>query len=156
VLIAEAIFAARHDLDITSVIVVAWLAAAAGGMIGWLVGWKAGRAVVTAPGPLRRMRLRVVERGEEAFARHPVLAITLTPAFVAGIHRVRPAVYSTINVVSAAIWAAGIGVAAYLAGPAVVDAVNDAGLIATGALAVFVIATVAVGVRRHRIRTRTS
>jgi membrane protein DedA with SNARE-associated domain len=156
VLIAEAIFAARHDLDIVSVVVAAWLAATAGGMIGWAVGWKAGRAVVTAPGPMRRMRLRVVERGEAAFARHPVLAITLTPAFVAGIHRVRPSVYTAINTVSAAIWAAGIGLGAYYTGPAVLDAVNDEGLFATGALVVLVIASVVVGSRRRHARSGSS
>ena len=99
VLIAEAVFAARHKLDICSVMLVAWAGAAVGGVVGWLVGLKAGRALVTARGPLRRLRINAVARGEDVFARHPVLAIYLTPSWVAGIHRVRAAPYLTVNAI---------------------------------------------------------
>jgi membrane-associated protein len=151
VLIAEAVFAARHDLDITSVIVVAWLSATAGGIVGWVIGLKAGRALLTGPGPLRRLRVRAVQQGERVFARQPVLAILLAPAFVAGIHRVRTSVYLLVNAVGAALWAAGIGLAAYWAGPPVVDAVGDLGtvtLIGLGVLVVVVLGSEFVRRRR--------
>src|SRR5881397_1550356 len=38
VLIAEAVFAGRHDLDIFSVILAAWVGAVIGGIVGWLAG----------------------------------------------------------------------------------------------------------------------
>lgn len=155
VLIAEAIFASRHDLDITSVIVVAWLSAVAGGIGGWIIGLKAGRALVIAPGPLHRLRVRAVRQGERVFARQPVLAILLTPAFVAGIHDVRARVYLIVNAVGAALWAAGIGLGAYWAGPPVLDAVGDLGTITLIALVVLIVAVLGGElVRRRRGRVK--
>lgn len=152
VLIAEALFAASHDLDIISVIGVAWIGAAAGGMLGWLVGLKGGRALFTARGPLHGLRVRTIARGEDVFARHPVLAIYLTPSWVAGIHRPRTAVYLIVNAVTSAIWAVAIGLGAYFAGPPVLDVVNDLGT-ATGLLLVAaVLAGVVAEVMRRRRR----
>ncbi len=155
VLIAAGVLASRHKLDLTTVLVVAWAAATAGGVLGWAIGWRAGRGVVTVRGPFRRGRVRAVERGEEIFARHPVLAILLTPAFVAGIHRVRSRVYQPTNALAAAVWAGGIGVGSYLAGPAVTDIVDDVG---TGTSAIVVAVVIAVVglelVRRRRRRSQ--
>ena len=153
VLIAAGVLAAKHHLDITTVVVVAWVAATAGGVIGWLIGLKAGRAVLIGPGPFRALRIGAVARGERVFARRPVTAIILTPPWIAGIHRVRGSIYQPTNAVSAAIWAAGIGFGAYFAGPAIVDFVDDFGL-ATGII-VGVGLTIAVGLEiRHQRRRR--
>ncbi len=141
VLIAEAIFAARHDLQISSVIAVAWLGASAGGIAGWVIGLKAGRAIVTARGPLHRHRLKAVQRGEQVFHHQPVLAVLLTPAWVAGMHRARPPVFLSANALGAGLWATGIGLGAYLVGPSIVDAVDDLGL-ATGLALVVLVAGV--------------
>jgi membrane protein DedA with SNARE-associated domain len=151
VLIAEAVFAARHDLDIGSVIVVAWAGACAGGVIGWLAGLKGGRAVITARGPLHSARIKAVHRGEEVFARHPVLAIYLTPSWVAGIHRPPTSTYLIVTAISSALWAAGIGLGAYFAGPPVLDFVSDLGLV-TGVTLVVIVVVMAGGelVRRRR------
>ena len=97
VLIAEAVFAARHSLDISSVILVAWAGATVGGVVGWLAGLKGGRPLVTARGPLRSARIKAVARGEAVFARHPVLAIYLTPSWVAGIHRPPTSTYLMVT-----------------------------------------------------------
>jgi membrane protein DedA with SNARE-associated domain len=150
VLIAEAIFAAQHDLDISSVIVVAWFGASLGGLGGWLLGLKAGRALITARGPLRAMRVGAVKRGEEVFERHPVLAILLTPSWVAGILRPRTTIYIAVNELGALLWAAGIGLAAYFVGPSVVEFVEDLGTVTAVALALLVVSTVGAEVLRRR------
>jgi membrane protein DedA with SNARE-associated domain len=157
VLIAAAVFAARHKLDLGSVLLIAWAGATVGGVGGWLIGMKAGRAVVTAPGPLRRLRLGAVARGDEVFKRYAVIAIILTPSWIAGIHHVRAALYLPTNAFAAALWACGIGVAAYYIGPTVVDLVQDVGLITT--LAVVALLVVVIGGeilwrRRSRARRR--
>jgi membrane protein DedA with SNARE-associated domain len=155
VLIAAGVLASRHKLDLTTVLLVAWAAATAGGVLGWAIGWRAGRGLVTVPGPFHKGRVRAVQRGEEIFERYTVVAILLTPAFVAGIHRVRSRVYQPVNVISAAVWAGGIGVGSYLAGPAVTDIVDDVGT-GTSAIVAAVIVAVAVAevVRRRRRRSR--
>lgn len=151
VLLAAGVLAAKHQLDLASVVAVAWLAATAGGIAGWGIGLKAGRAVFTARGPLRSVRIRTVERGEEIFRRYPVIAVLMTPSWIAGIHRVRPAVYMPVNAISAALWAAGIGVGGYLVGPLVLDVFADLGTGLSIVVGVVVVATVGVELtRRHR------
>lgn len=152
VLVAAGIFAAKHKLDISEVLLVAWAAATAGGIAGWLIGMRAGRAVMTAPGPLQRARLQAVARGEEIYGRVPVLAVVLTPSWIAGIHRVRAPVYLVTNALSAALWALGIGLGAYFAGPAVVEVVDDIGSVATVGLAALIVIGVLLELRRRRAR----
>jgi membrane protein DedA with SNARE-associated domain len=152
VLIAAAVYAARHRLDITEVLIVAFGAALLGGIGGWLIGKIGGRTLVTAPGPLLKVRMAAVARGDEVFERHPVIAIVLTPAWVAGIHQVRTDVYMLINAVGAALWAVGIGLAAYWIGPSVIDFVGDLGLLTTLLLAVLIAAGIAAELMRRRQR----
>jgi membrane protein DedA with SNARE-associated domain len=155
VLIAAGVLASRHRLDLTEVLVVAWAAATVGGIVGWAIGLKAGRGLVTARGPLRSMRLKALERGEAIFDRRPIVAILLTPAWIAGIHRVRPSVYHPTNAIAAAAWTGGIGVGAYLAGPAVTDWANDFGTGTSVILAAVILGGVTLELlRRHRNRRR--
>lgn len=152
VLIAAGIFAAKHRLDIVSVVGMAWLGATVGGMAGWLIGLKLGRAVLTAPGPLHRVRLRTVQRGDDVFRRTPVLGVLLAPSWIAGIHGVRPRTFLPVNLLSAALWAFGIGLGSYLAGPAVIDVVDDLGWVLGGGLLLLVVLAAGSGVIRRRRR----
>lgn len=151
-LIAAGVLAAHHRLQIGTVIGVAFLAATAGGVAGWLLGLKAGRVVLSARGPLWRQRLAVLRKGDEVFAQHPVLAIFLTPAPLAGIHRVRTGVYLIVTVATAAVWAAGIGLASYFVGPQVVDFVSDLGTATGIALGVLIALVIVAEIRRRRRR----
>ena len=153
-LIAAGVFAGRHKLDVASVLVVAWAGATAGGTAGWLIGFRAGRALVTAPGPLLRLRTAAVARGDEVFTRFTVVAILLTPSWIAGIHRVRPAIYLPTNAVAAALWACGIGLGSYFLGPPIVELVGDLGWITGVALGLLVALAVTTGMLRRRRRRR--
>lgn len=151
VLLAAAVFAAKHKLDISPVILVAWAGATLGGIVGWLVGMKAGRLVLTAPGPLRSIRLDAVAQGEVAFKRIEAVAIFLTPSWVAGINRARPGIYNLVNAFSAAVWALAIGVGGYYIGPPVVEFVDDFGTAGLILAIVIVVAGVTVAlIRRQR------
>lgn len=151
-LIAAAIVASKHRLDIKPVLAWAFVGASLGGIVGWLGGLFAGRAVMTAPGPLRKLRLKAVERGEEVFERFTIIAIILTPAWVAGIHRVGTWIYLVTNEVTALIWAVGIGLGAYYAGPPVLDIVADLGWISAVGIGVLIVVAILFEVRRRRRR----
>ncbi len=151
-LIAAGIIAAQHKLDITPVLVWAFVGATLGGMTGWLVGRIAGRGVMTAPGPLRGLRLKAVERGEEVFQRLAVIAILLAPSWVAGIHRAGTVVFTVTNAVSAAVWAVGIGLGAYSFGPPVLDVLADVGTATAIGLIVLVLVGIGLEVARRRRR----
>ena len=152
VLIAAAVVAAHHRLDITTVIGVAFVFAVAGGVAGWLIGKMLGRTVLETRGPLLRFRLRALSRGDEIFDRYPVLAIVLTPSWIAGIHHVNTGVYQITNVVTAFIWAVGIGLAAYFIGPTVIDAVEDLGWVTGIGLVLLIAFGVYLEIRRRRRR----
>jgi membrane protein DedA with SNARE-associated domain len=153
-LIAAAIVAAKHKLDLTPVLVWAFVGANTGGLVGWLAGRWAGRSVMTAPGPLRGLRLKAVERGEEVFRRLTVIAILLTPAWVSGIHRVSTGIYLITNALSAVAWAAGIGLAAYYVGPPVLDVLADIGTISAIGAGLLVAAGIGFEVMRRRRHSR--
>jgi len=152
-LIAAAIVAAQHKLDLAPVLIWAFVGAVLGGIVGWLAGRIAGRGVMTAPGPLRGLRLRAVERGEEVYQRLTVIAILLAPSWVSGIHRAGPVVYMVTNAVSAAVWAVGIGLAAYYIGPAVIDVLQDVGTATAIGLVLLVLVAVGFELRRRRRRS---
>lgn len=149
-LIAAGILAADHRLDLGSVLVVAFAAAWAGGMVGWLIGRQFGRTLLAAPGPLLSLRLRLLAFGDQIFKRYVAIAVFLAPSFAAGIHRVSAPVYLFWNTFWAIIWTVGIGVGAYYAGPPIVDLIGDLGWISVGGLAVLIAAGIALTVRRRR------
>jgi membrane-associated protein len=154
-LIAGGIIAAAGKLDIASVILVAFVGATAGGIIGWLIGLKAGRTLLSAPGPLQHARLKALERGDRIFHRHLAVAVILTPAWIAGIHHVRSRIYQPLNALSALIWAAGVGLGAYYVGPSVADALGDLGIATLAGLGAVVLGAIVFEVfRRRRGRER--
>jgi membrane protein DedA with SNARE-associated domain len=156
VLFAAAVLAARHRLDLATVVGVAFLAAVAGGIIGWAIGLRFGRTLMAGRGPLRAARLRALERGEAMFERHPVIGILVTPALVAGIHRVPSRVYQPINAVSALVWAVGIGIGGYVIGPPVLDVFDDLGTVFTAVFVVAILAGGAAELTRRRRRAGRS
>lgn len=155
VLIAAGVLAAKHKLGVGETLLVAFAGAAAGGIAGWVVGIKAGRALVQRPGPFHRTRQKALARGEEVFARYPAAAVLLTPSWIAGINHTRAAVFLFWNAVGAAGWALGIGLGAYFVGPPVVDLVGDLGLVTALGAAGLVAVGVALEFGRRRRRGRS-
>jgi membrane protein DedA with SNARE-associated domain len=153
-LIASGVLAARGRLDLAEVVAFAFLGAAAGGVVGWLIGLKAGRALVDRPGPLQRFRHKALEKGERFFERYGVLAVFFTPSWLAGVNRMAPWRYNVANAVSAFAWAVVVGVGSYLVGPSIADVTQDIGL--AGVLSVLAIATAGALLERWRRRRRVS
>src|SRR5256885_13186490 len=79
-LIAAGIAAARGKVDLSSILLVAWVGAMAGGLAGWLVGIKGGRALMARPGPLYRLRLPLLRPGHALYDRRGVLAVDVAPS----------------------------------------------------------------------------
>jgi membrane protein DedA with SNARE-associated domain len=149
-LLAAGVFAAKHKLDISPLLAVAFVGATLGGIVGWLFGWFGGRSVLVAPGPLRSFRLDAVRRGEMAFKRVEVVAILLTPSWVAGIYRARPGVYNLVNVTSAIVWTLAIGIGGYYIGPPVLEFISDFGTAGTVVAIAVVVVGVGLALRRRR------
>jgi undecaprenyl-diphosphatase len=151
-LIAAAIAAAHGEVDLPSVIGAAWLGAIAGGTAGWLIGLMGGRALITRPGPLHAMRLRLLRRGDEIYARRGWIAVYLAPSWMAGVSGMHARRFLPANAVAALLWALSFGVGAYVAGPPIADAISDIGLIGLAVAAAVVLVSALVRWRRHRRR----
>ena len=129
-LIAAGIAAARGKVDISSVLIVAWVGAMVGGFTGWLVGIKGGRALMERRGPLYRLRLRLLRRGDALYERRGILAVYLTPSFMAGISGMRSARFLVANGIAALAWVSLVGLGAYFAGPSVAEWLGDLSVLA--------------------------
>lgn len=138
-LIAGGILAARGKLDLTAVVAVAWFGATVGGVAGWLIGLKIGHAVLAGPGPFRGGRLKLLATGQRLYERYGGVAVFFTPAWLAGINRMRTRAYLVLNAISAFLWATVVGIGAYAIGPAIEDVWSDIGLAGAAVVIVFVV-----------------
>jgi membrane protein DedA with SNARE-associated domain len=152
-LIAAGISAAHGHLDLASVLAVAWAGASLGGTMGWIIGLKAGRELLTAPGPLHHLRLALIARGDRFYERYGPVAVLLTPSWVAGIHDMRWSRFLPANAISALTWALAVGLGAYLVGPSITDIAADAGLAGGVLLGVLFVLAVVLVVRRRSHRS---
>jgi membrane protein DedA with SNARE-associated domain len=153
-LVAVGIAAAHGKVDLASMVFVAWAGAMVGGAVGWLVGLRFGRRLVTAPGPFRRARLRVLRHGDRLYERYGPLAVYFAPAWAAGLNGMQARRFLPANAVSALIWALAWGIGSYAAGPSIADLLSDIGLAGILILLAVVLATIAVRVLRTRREAR--
>jgi membrane protein DedA with SNARE-associated domain len=153
-LVAAGISAAHGRLDLASVVAVAWAGAATGGTVGWIVGVKGGRELLTAPGPLLHLRLALIAKGDRFYDRYGQVAVLFTPSWVAGIHQMRWLRFLPPNALSALMWALLFGLGAYFAGPSITEIADDAGLAGGLLIAALLVIAVALVIRRRFASTR--
>jgi membrane-associated protein len=147
-LIAAGLLAHRGQLDIVLVVATAAVAAIVGDNIGYLIGRKGGRALLTRPGPMLEHRARILAQGGPFFERHGAKAVFLgrwfaglriAAAWLAGTNRMHWPTFMFWNALGGIAWAITVGTAAYLVGPAaekIFKTVGVAGLAVAAALIV--------------------
>jgi membrane protein DedA with SNARE-associated domain len=158
-LITAAVVASRGRLSIEVVIALAAAAAIIGDNVGFAIGRHYGRRFLTAPGPLHRHRLRVIEVGEPFFQRHGPKAVFLgrwvsglriTSAWMAGINRMSWPRFLFWNALGGICWATSIGLLAYFLGHNAERIVQTAGLAGAAAVVAAGLAVWAVARSRRR------
>jgi membrane protein DedA with SNARE-associated domain len=115
-LTAAAVLASQDELSIDVVIVVGCLGAAIGGVIGYGGGRRWGLALMERPGRWEEERKRTLERGHDLYGRWGWLACFVIPSFVAGIARMRFAIYLIFGTIAAFLHASATALGAYGAG----------------------------------------
>lgn len=81
---AAGVAASQGRLSLPVVIAVSVLAGEVGGWIGYRIGFRWGRLLVERPGKHQAYRVKVLARGEHAYARWGRIAVFVTPAIVSG------------------------------------------------------------------------
>jgi membrane protein DedA with SNARE-associated domain len=159
-LFAASILASDGKFSIEAVIVIAATAAIVGDNFGYLIGRKAGRRLLEAPGPFERHRRAVVAHGQPFFDRHGPKAVFLgrfvsglriTAAWLAGVNHMPWKSFLFWNATGGIVWATAVGILAYAFGHAAESAIKTAGLVGLGAAIALGIAVLIVVRRRtHR------
>jgi len=147
-LVIAAVLASRGKLDIVTVILVAAAAAIIGDNLGYLIGRRGGRRLLTRRGPLHARRLQLIEYGDRFFARHGAKAVffgrwmalvRVTAAWMAGANRMPPRRFFVYNALGGISWAASVALVAYWLGAAgghILATIGTAGAIAFGLVVV--------------------
>jgi membrane-associated protein len=142
-LVTASIVASRGRLDIEVVIALAAAAAILGDNVGFAIGRKLGRRLLTAPGPLLHHRRRVIAVGEPFFDRHGpkavflgrwVTGLRITAAWMAGVTRMSWPTFLFWNALGGIAWATSIGLLAYFVGHSAEKIIHIAGLGGAGAV----------------------
>jgi membrane protein DedA with SNARE-associated domain len=151
-LVAAGVLAGEHQLNIDVVLLVGTAGSIVGGIVGYILGLKGGRAAWSAPGPLYRRRLEALESGEKVFAKYGALAAFLVPMWLLGIMRMPWRSFLLWNALAAVVWTLAGGLGGYFIGPAVTPLLSKA----TTALAVGAVVALAGVVIYRRSRRRGS
>ena len=155
VIAGAAVLASQGKLDFGAVLVVSILATEAGGLAGYAIGVRWGRALLNHPGPWLDRRQQALSAGEALYAKWGRLAVFFTPVLVSGIVRMKYSQFVIWNLIAGAVYVFSVGPAAYGVGEVTS---GQASLGAVGTL----LAGIAVGVaafllarryyRRHKAR----
>ena len=155
-LVAGGVLASNGNLSIYLVIVAAAAGAIVGDNVGYMIGRRGGRWLMSRGGPRRQ---RLFARGQEFFDRHGAKTVffgrwlpglRITASWLAGINRMRWQRFAFWNAAGGISWAITVGLAAYLLGQAAASAFRTVGLIGAG----IVLLSVAGLLVWHRFRTR--
>jgi membrane protein DedA with SNARE-associated domain len=158
-LILAAVLASQGKLNIWLVILIATASAIVGDNLGYLLGRKLGRRVLTAPGPMQERRVEVIDAGDRFFAKHGPKAVFIgrwialvrfAVAWLAGIDRMHFRTFFFYNALGAITWATTFGLVGFYAGKAAADAITKYGVYAAVALVVLIVAFVVWRVVRER------
>jgi membrane protein DedA with SNARE-associated domain len=116
VIAGAAVLASKGQLNIVAVLAVSVAATGVGGLIGYAVGLRWGRAIMSHPGPWLRRRQQAVATGEVLYAKWGRLAVFFTPCLLSGIARMKLSQFAVWNLLAGAVYVLSVGPAAYGAG----------------------------------------
>lgn len=150
VLAAAGVLAGDGQLNIWLVIVVAALAAWTGGYGGYLLGARAGVALVDRRGRWQRQRRQAMRVGERVYRRWGPLAVFLTPAWVSGALRMPRNSFLAWNALAAIVSSLVAVFGAYAIATAVLGQLSTGRGVVILAVAALGFAIVAVIAGRHR------
>lgn len=145
-LVAAGLLAGSGTLSLPAVIVVASAAAMLGDNLGYLLGRRGGRALLTRDGRFARHRHKAVATGDRFFARYGaktvffgrwVSGVRIVAAVMAGASLMPWRTFLVYNALGAVAWSATVAGVAALIGPVAAAVIYGAGLAVAGGGALF-------------------
>jgi membrane protein DedA with SNARE-associated domain len=164
-LIAAALLAHDHQMDVVTLTIIAATAAILGDNVGFAIGRRYGRGLFLIRGPLLRHRQKVLEHGEPFFARHGpkavflgrwVAGLRIASAWLAGMNKMNWPTFLFWNALGGIVWAASVTLSVYFLGEVAENAIDIAGPAAAGAVVVLLVAFLIYRRRRRAVEARTT
>jgi membrane-associated protein len=152
------VVAAQGDVNLGVMLVLVWLAAAAGDLASFALGRRLGRPFLDARGPRIGVTPDRLERVDGFFARHGAKAILVgrfvgiiraVAPFLAGTSGLRLRAFLPWSLLGTAAWAAAFTLAGYAFSESFGSAAD---LLTHGALALAVVAALVLAWRAHRLQ----
>lgn len=152
------VVAAQGDVDIAAMLLLVWVAAAAGDFASFLLGRRLGRRFLVTRGPRIGVTAPRLERVETFFDRHGAKAILVgrfvgivraVAPFLAGSSGMRMRAFVPWSLLGTAAWAATFTLVGYLFHRSFSAAAD---YVTHGALALAVVAVVVLAIRAHRVQ----
>jgi membrane-associated protein len=153
------VVAAQGDISLPVVLLVAWLAAAAGDFASFLLGRRLGRRFLLARGPSLGVTAPRLERVDQFYARHGAKAILIgrfiglvraVSPFLAGASGLRTRAFLPWSVLGCAVWASAFTLVGYAFNRSFASATH---VLTYGALGLAVVAAVVLALRARRTAT---
>jgi membrane protein DedA with SNARE-associated domain len=158
-LVLAAVLASQHKLQIWLVIVIGVASAILGDNLGYLLGRKIGREVLSAPGPFQRHRVRAITAGDKFYEKHGnkavffgrwIALVRVAAAWLAGINHMPFHVFFFWNALGAITWGMTFGLVGYFGGTAAAHVITQVGVYAAIGVGVAAVVWVIVRLRRRR------
>jgi membrane protein DedA with SNARE-associated domain len=105
--------ASQGKLNLALVIAVSTAAGEVGGLIGYAIGNRWGRELVERPGKHQAGRQRMMQRGEQAYARWGRVAVFFTPAIVSGTAKMQHGQFILWNLVASLAFSVSVAASSY-------------------------------------------
>ena len=152
------VVAAQGDVKLGLILVLVWLAAAAGDLLSFALGRRLGRPFLVARGPRIGVTPERLERVDGFFERHGAKAILIgrfvgiiraVAPFLAGASGLRLRAFLPWSLLGTAAWASAFTLVGYLFSSSFGAAAD---LLTHGALALAVVAALVLALRAHRLQ----
>jgi membrane protein DedA with SNARE-associated domain len=152
------VVAAQGDVELGAMLVLVWLAAAAGDLLSFALGRRLGRPFLAARGPRIGVTPERLARVDGFFARHGPKAILIgrfvgiiraVAPFLAGASGLRMRAFLPWSLLGTAAWASAFTMVGYLFNESFSAAAD---VLTRGALALAVVAALVLALRAHRLQ----
>lgn len=113
VLAAGAAAASQGHLNLTLVIVLSVMAGEAGGLLGYSIGHRWGTELLSRPGKRQAGRQRMMNKGEQAYAKWGRMAVFFTPAIISGTAKMKLSQFALWNFFASLLFTLSVTATAY-------------------------------------------
>ena len=112
-LAAGAAAASQGNLNLAIVVVLSVLAGEVGGLLGYYVGHRWGSQLLARPGKRQASRQRLMDKGEQAYAKWGRMAVFFTPAIISGTAKMKFSQFALWNFFASILFTLSVTATAY-------------------------------------------